>query len=190
MKDFKFKQGMDIMCDIETLATSPDSVILTIGALRFDPYADDRGRTARDMTSLYLRIDPSSFDYPQAEIDNDTLAWWANQSPEAQHEAFGDGVERMDIRDALDALFDFCKPCDRVWANGPAFDLIILETAAKRLGKKEPWKFWQGRDCRTVFRMVPTRDQKQNNHNALDDCWLQTVKLQECLRTLNVTKMD
>ena len=56
----------DIMIDIETLATSPDSVILTIGALRCDPYADDRGRTARDMTSLYLRIDPSIFDYPQA----------------------------------------------------------------------------------------------------------------------------
>ena len=43
----------DIMIDIETLATSPDSVILTIGALRFDPYADDRGRTARDMEHFY-----------------------------------------------------------------------------------------------------------------------------------------
>ena len=30
----------DIMIDLETLATGPDSVILTIGALRFDPYSN------------------------------------------------------------------------------------------------------------------------------------------------------
>ena len=180
----------DIMVDLETLATSPDSVILTIGAVRFDPYADDSKRDVRSMPHFYARIDPGSFDYPEAEINDDTLAWWAKQSPEAQHEAFGDGVERMDIRDALDQFFDFCRPCDRIWANGPAFDIIILETAARRLGKTWPWKFWQARDCRTVFRMVPQRDQKANNHNALDDCWVQIYKLQQCLKSLGVEKMD
>lgn len=180
----------DIMVDLETLATSPDSVILTIGAVRFDPYADDSKRDVRSMPHFYARIDPGSFDYPEAEINDDTLAWWAKQSPEAQHEAFGDGVERMDIRNALDQFFDFCRPCDRIWANGPAFDIIILETAARRLGKTWPWKFWQARDCRTVFRLVPQRDQKANNHNALDDCWVQIYKLQQCLKSLGVEKMD
>ena len=29
---------MDIMLDIETLATSPDAVVLTFGAIKFDPF--------------------------------------------------------------------------------------------------------------------------------------------------------
>jgi hypothetical protein len=29
---------MDIMLDLETLGTRPDCVILTLGAIKFDPY--------------------------------------------------------------------------------------------------------------------------------------------------------
>ena len=180
----------DVMVDIETLATGPNSVILTIGALRFDPYGDDRGRIVQDMPNFYCRIDPESFDYPEAEINDDTLAWWATQPPEIQHEAFGEGVERLTVKEALTQLFDFCRPLERIWANGPAFDIIILETAAKHAGVTVPWNFWQARDCRTVFRLNPAREEKANNHNALDDCYAQTIKLQQCLKVLNVVKMD
>ncbi len=180
----------DVMVDIETLATGPNAVILTIGALRFDPYGDDRGRTVQDMPNFYCRIDPESFDYPEAEINDDTLAWWSKQPPEIQHEAFGEGVERLSIKEALTQLFDFCRPLERIWANGPAFDIIILETAAKHAGVPVPWNFWQARDCRTVFRLNPQREEKANNHNALDDCYQQTIKLQQCLKVLNVSKMD
>ena len=180
----------DVMVDIETLATGPNAVILTIGALRFNPYGDDRGRPVEEMPHFYCRVDPESFDYPEAEINDDTLAWWAKQPPEIQHEAFGEGVERFSIKRALEILFDFCRPMDRIWANGPAFDIIILETAAKHAGVPVPWNFWQARDCRTVFRLNPQREEKANNHNALDDCYQQTIKLQQCLKVLNVTKMD
>jgi len=180
----------DIMIDLETLATGPDSVILTIGALRFDPYSDDSSVDVHDMPHFYCRVDPSSFDYPEAEINDETMAWWGRQSPEAQEAAFGEGFERLDIRDALEQLFSFCRPCDRVWANGPAFDIIILETCARRLGKQWPWQFWQARDVRTVFKMVPSLAKRNPSHDALDDCWRQAVDLQYCLRELKVSKMD
>ena len=35
----------DIMVDLETLATTPDAVIITIGAVRFDPFGDDTWAT-------------------------------------------------------------------------------------------------------------------------------------------------
>jgi hypothetical protein len=180
----------DIMIDIETLATGPNAVILTIGALRFDPYSDDTGVDVHDMRHFYCRIDPGSFDYPEAEINEDTLAWWAKQPQRIQDEAFGEGVDRLDVKTALDQLFSFCRPCDRIWANGPAFDIVIIESAAKRLGVQLPWNFWQIRDCRTMFRLMPERDQRSNNHNALDDCYLQTIKLQKVLKHYNITKMD
>ena len=31
----------DIMIDLETLATTPNAAVLTIGAVRFDPFGDD-----------------------------------------------------------------------------------------------------------------------------------------------------
>ena len=37
----------DIMIDMETLSTNPDCVILTIGAVRFDPRGDGVARTIR-----------------------------------------------------------------------------------------------------------------------------------------------
>lgn len=41
------------MLDLETLATSPNSVILTFGAIKFDPFD-----ASKEMTDgLYLRID-------------------------------------------------------------------------------------------------------------------------------------
>lgn len=180
----------DIMVDLETLATTPDAVIITIGAVRFDPFGDDTNTKSVQMPHFYARIDAGSFDWPEAHIDENTLAWWAKQSPEAQNEAFGEGVERMSIRNALELFFDFCRPCDRIWANGCNFDHTIIETASRRLGMTVPWQYWQTRDCRTVFRMVPDRDDVKNNHNALDDCAAQVRKLQQCLKRLGVSKLD
>ena len=44
----------DIMIDLETLATSPNSTVLTIGAVKFDPFGDE----LKDPTGkkLYVRI--------------------------------------------------------------------------------------------------------------------------------------
>ena len=44
---------MDIMLDIETLATSPDAVVLTFGAIKFDPF-----NTSTPMSDgIYFRLD-------------------------------------------------------------------------------------------------------------------------------------
>ena len=43
---------MDIMLDLETLATSPDSVILTFGAIKFNPFDPDQELD----DGLYFRI--------------------------------------------------------------------------------------------------------------------------------------
>lgn len=180
----------DIMIDLETLATSPNSVVISVAALRFDPFADDSNTNVKDMDHFYARVNLESFDWPEAEISEDTLAWWATQSPEAQEAAFGDGVERLDIREAMTQLFEFCKPIDRIWANAPSFDAVILETHARKLKMQVPWQYWMHRDTRTIFKMVDGLEKRNASHDALDDCWRQVVDLQNCLRRLNVTKMN
>jgi len=43
---------MDVMLDLETLSTRPESVILTIGAVKFDPWGDD----VEAKNGLYHRV--------------------------------------------------------------------------------------------------------------------------------------
>ena len=43
----------DIMIDLETLNTTPDSTILTIGAVKFDPFGDDILYTSLSLATTY-----------------------------------------------------------------------------------------------------------------------------------------
>ena len=88
----------DIMIDLETLATSPDAAILTIGAVKFDPFGDDIKDPKCE--KFYVRVDLDSCDRIGLVTTDDTIAWWANQSKEAQDEAFGED-NRVDIVDAF-----------------------------------------------------------------------------------------
>ena len=67
---------MDLMIDLETLATTPDAAILTIGACKFDPNGDDRDKAKRNMPSFYKRIDLQSNIDLGRRVDENTLRWW------------------------------------------------------------------------------------------------------------------
>ena len=129
----------DIMIDLETLATSTDATILTIGAVKFDPFGKDIEEPAMD--SFYVKVDLDSCDELGLAVNDDTIAWWAQQSQEAQDEAFGT-EGRIHIRDAMEKLYKFCWGAKRVWANGACFDIPICETAYRKLNKAIPWSFW------------------------------------------------
>ena len=75
----------DIMIDLETLATSPNAAVLTIGAVRFDPFNNDIGNPTCE--KLYIRVDLDSCDELGLEVNDDTIAWWAQQSKEAQEKS-------------------------------------------------------------------------------------------------------
>ena len=180
----------DIMVDIETLATTPQSVVITIGAIRFDPFKDDRESYEGDtilMDTFYRRIDPVSFDWPTAHIDDNTLAWWAQQAPEVQHEAFTED-DRHPIQEVMRDFHRWCASYDTMWANGPAFDIVILEEVCRQLHRGFPWKYWQVKDTRTVYGLVEHERPNPRLHHAAWDCWSQIVALQSCFRNLNITK--
>ena len=136
---------MDLMIDIEALATGPDATILTIAAQTFNPFGTGISSKDRD---LYQRINVES--QPNRAVDDATIKWWAEQPSHAKEEAFGEAW-RVDIREALDKLGKMVFHCDRIWANGPTFDMNILEHAYKEHALNLPWRFYKVRDCRTVY---------------------------------------
>jgi hypothetical protein len=175
----------DIMIDLETLNTTPDSTILTIGAVKFDPFGSEIKEPKMD--SFYVKVDLDSCDRIGLTTNDDTIAWWANQSKEAQEAAF-DPDGRIDIVDAFAQLYKFCWGAKRVWANGSCFDIIICEHVFRKIGKAIPWSFWEVRDVRTAFDLgINPQRPPVTAHHALEDAWNQAVGIQNVYNTLRTS---
>lgn len=176
----------DIMIDFETLATGTQPTILTMGACKFDPLGNEL--TNPDMEVFYVRIDIESQEAIGREVNEDTIAWWGRQSPEAQEEALGDSTPdnpRYTIQEAFDKLYKFCWGAKRVWSNGATADIVWSETAFRQVGKAIPWKFWEIRDVRTAFDIgINPNMPPVTAHHALEDAVNQAIGIQNVYRTL------
>jgi hypothetical protein len=172
---------MDLMIDIETLSTHPNAIILNIGAIGFNAFSDE----IYTQHSFYTRVDIDT-QINRHELA-DTMEWWGNQNALAQEEAFGED-NRMLLSDALDNLATLARKCGRIWANGVAFDMPILEDAYREHNKAYPWKFWNILDSRTVCKLNPMK-KLGNSHHALEDCVNQVILLQDSVKRLGVTKI-
>jgi hypothetical protein len=168
------------MIDIEGLDTGPDAAILTIAAQSFDPFA-----TGYHNRHYYARITLESQE--NRRIQDDTLAWWATQ-PEAQAEAFAED-NRVPLDQALDDLYKLAWQHDYIWAQGPTYDVNILEHAYKSYNKTQPWQFYRIRDSRTVLSLWPGRPVPPTSHHALEDTRKQIDILQQTLKHLNVKEL-
>jgi hypothetical protein len=172
----------DIMIDLETLATSPNAAVLTIGAVKFDPFNNDIDNSTCE--KLYIRVDLDSCDELGLEVNDDTIAWWAQQSKEAQEEAFSP-EGRIHIREAFNQLYKFCWGAKRVWSHGASFDTVICENIFRKLNKACPWKFWEVRCTRTLFDIgIDPQRPPVLKHHALEDAWNQTVGVQNVFQRL------
>jgi DNA polymerase III epsilon subunit-like protein len=175
----------DIMIDLETLATSPDAAILTIGAVKFDPFGDELSEP--NMDKFYVRVDLDSCDRLNLNVNEDTINWWASQSKEAQEEAFSPD-NRIDIADAFNQLYKFCWGAKRVWSHGASFDVVICEHVFNKLQKAVPWSFWQVRCTRTLFDIgINPERPPVLKHHALEDAWNQAVGVQNVFKKLRTS---
>ncbi len=172
----------DVMIDLETLATSPNASVLTIGAVKFDPFGSDIEIPTCE--KFYVKIDLDSCDELNLDVSDDTLAWWSQQSKEAQEEAFST-KDRIHIREAFNQLYKFCWGAKRVWSHGAAFDTVICENIFRKLNKAVPWNFWEIRDTRTLFDLgIDPQRPPVLKHHALEDAWNQAVGVQNVFQKL------
>ena len=167
-----------IMVDLETLGVSTRSVILTIGAVKFDPMGV--GITSQH----YQRVNADSCKAVGMEIDAATIEWWRKQSPEAQAEAFF-GENRADIRQVLSNFSVWAGSFDAIWSHGATFDIPLLAEAYAKIGQRTPWKYTIARDTRTLFDLAQVNIQKAGvAHNALQDAANQAAAVQAAYKKL------
>jgi 3' exoribonuclease, RNase T-like len=177
----------DIMIDLESLDTSPYCVILTIGAVRFDP----KGSGVVEKLSLRPTIEDQTETYNRI-INDDTVRWWSEQSPEALEEAMSDR-DRIPFKDAMEKLYKFCWNRRAVWSNGAAFDIVACETGMRQAltdySNPIPWPFYTVRDTRTLYEVAGVKLKDDNyvtKHTAVDDAERQAIVVQQAYRKLGL----
>lgn len=168
-----------LMLDLETMAVSPRTVVLTLGAVTFDPFSD------AIYDELYFRIDIDDQDKLGREIDPNTLDWWAKQDAAVMEEAFSPD-NRVPLEDAVQQFHKFAWGCNKVWSHGSVFDIIIMEDIYRQLNRTAPWNFYDCRDTRTLFDLADPEMEKSatQQHNALFDAIRQAKGVQNVYRKL------
>ena len=172
---------MHLMIDLETLATTPNAAILTIGACKFDPKAKEIHST------FYERIKLESQEGYGRVINEDTLGWWSQQDPQIQEDAFGEGNDRIDLRDAMKKLYTFGLGTTNVWSHGAIFDVVIIEDICRSFQQAVTWKFWEVRDTRTLFDLADVSVRIEGKHNALTDAVAQAKAVQQSYQKLKIS---
>lgn len=165
----------NVMIDLETLATTAGAVILSIGAVKFtmDGHIDDKG--------FYAVCSMSS--QSRRYIDQGTLAWWMDQSKEAQ--AVFTDPNRKSLEDALHDLKDWYRGSEKslLWSNGADFDIPMINHAMRQYDIEPLTMHWNHRCFRTLkqeYAMVPKPAHEGAAHNALVDAiqqarWAQDI---------------
>jgi hypothetical protein len=169
----------DAMIDIETLGTDPDSVILTVGAVKFDP------KNLKEPTQkVTWKLDTDEQFVLDRKTSESTLEWWGRQDPEIRARAFADHG-----RIGLDAFFKefnkYVTGCKNIWCQGPQFDMVMIENLYRQKLHHTSWKYWQIKDSRTLFSLMevdPRKAIQVEAHDAAEDAYWQAVCVQKTFK--------
>lgn len=178
-----------VMVDLETVGTGPNALIISIGAVKFDPL-----KLEDPTDSFHVGIDLSSLPTTAYgfDIEPGTVGWWLHPERAAGRAALNE-VAKTDIGSALDGFALWLGAgAHRIWGNGASFDNVILRNAYDKLGLEAPWAFWNDRCYRTFKNLAKELKLERigAHHSALDDALSQAAHLQAIVSYLNLTEVD
>lgn len=170
----------DLMIDLETLATSPQTAVVSLGAQFFDIETKTLGSTFEMVLELQPQIDSGR------EISASTLKWWMGQE-EAAKRVFHEKAQPPTV--VLGTFVNWYKsvnPKAFVWGNGSTFDISIMENIFRMYKIEVPWGYNKAMDLRTFKRFnapagakIPVAGVK---HNCLADATAQARFVLENLK--------
>lgn len=175
----------NVMVDVETLGTVASSVIMSIGAVRFELDGDEI-----DDNGFYASVSVDSNLQAGRQISEDTLIWWLGKAPAAQR-VFHEPKQPLEAAlESFTEWFGTGRDAERteVWSNGADFDIPMLRHAYHLYGWEAPWGPFNGRCMRTFKNLPGARNVPKvpnaDSHNALSDAIAQTRQMQAIYRAL------
>lgn len=174
-----------VMFDCETLSLRPRAVVLSIGAVAFDP---EHGVHPKPFYAVLNKTEQVALG---REIDAATVAWWNQLDTEAadvlkQAEVGANllTVARMLfgwLREKTETMGKWCA-----WSNGAEFDLPLITDLLADVSVRPPWHYRNARCMRTMKEELPEAYERALarhehgrgepvHHAALDALWQATV---------------
>lgn len=172
-----------VMLDLETFGNGNNSVIISIGAVKFDP-----NTLTRVDDSFYVTIDPESCTRYGLKMDPSAIMWWMGSDLAKPRQDWLDS-KRTDLGTALEGFaMWFGNESAPVWGNGATFDNVILRNAYTAVGIECPWSFRHDRCYRTFKSLAPGVEVKRvgDYHNAVDDAITQAQHMQDIVAHLGL----
>ena len=118
---------INVMLDLETLATSGNAAIAAIGAVRFS-FAG-----GVEEEGFYQPVDLQTCLDAGLQVDGSTVRWWMHQPDQVRKETFPhDGT--VELAEACHRLRKFIPDGARIYSKGPDFDFAVLRTAFRAVG--------------------------------------------------------
>jgi exodeoxyribonuclease VIII len=180
---------MHLMLDIETMGNKANAAIASIGAVAFDPDAQDTLASIPEERKFYrvLDLDEQGF----RTFSGGAIYFWLEQN-DASRKALLVPNKVLPAHAMMDYI-DFVKKNKiyLAWANGATFDHVIVSNMLEALKLKNPIGFRDQIDMRTLRRAFKFLNEMEREplglteHNALDDCIRQVIWLQKALKVLN-----
>lgn len=185
----------NVEVDTETLGVRPGCVVLSIGAVKFNPRAGVQTAAELLKDSFTVNIDLRDSLDLGFTIDPDTLLWWMKQSKEAQASAFSKPTVPPAVAlTSFVAWFKEKEPGVQIWGNGSDFDVPILQAYFDKLGLQAPWKFRNVRCHRTIKNSFTYNEDLITgnliHHDALSDAIYQAQELQSIVVGNPSIKLD
>jgi len=176
----------DCVIDLETIGNAPHRqiVILSIGAVLFNPGDEDTMADLVDDRCLYYRLDLEDQQRQGLQIDSSAIEWWMQQGTMARQ------VFKEPVVSPAQFILDFNKflvdyGVEYLWGNGNTFDNMILRNFYAAYNMVLPIHWARDMDMRTLKRRAggyrPYID-RGTEHNALEDAKYETLCIQDYWR--------
>jgi len=153
------------MLDLETLGTLPGCVFVSIGAVEFNRYTGDMGRSFYQKIKIQSALDVGLF------VEGGTIEWWLKQSEAAREEIL---KNTKDITLVLQEFSSWYNKSQGIWGNGEDFDISILKMGYHACKLPIPWKYDMARDVRTIMAEDPKSKYATKflgiRHEPIADC--------------------
>jgi len=162
------KKFPHLMVDIESLGTTADSVVLSIGLVPFEM----DGTTGRGV-EFFPRIQPQFY---KRRVMWSSVQWWLKQEQMVRFQQ-SDAERYKDLKDCMKDLSCFCEENlsknFKIWGNG--FDVAMINQIYAEYEMETPYSYKNIFDTRTLVWLskISTNkysDENDLKHSTISDC--------------------
>ena len=194
---------MHIMLDFETLDTGPFPVLLSIGAVVFDPATNEVPTDPNAAECFFRQISAQSCINRSASVSEATIKWWLSPEREPGRAHILDNkalpVDKI-LASFIGWATTFAERDSSVvserclWSHGLLADVRWLDSYMTSCGYEWPgqlFNYRSMRDTRTVYALAQQKQffdqvKPKIEHHPLYDCMAQAANLQRAFRVLGL----